>query len=158
MFNNPAGEDNSFDPVLFAAWVDALKPVAPPAGLEEKIMSRIRGAAAPAVLRTVRADQGWVEFVPGIEIKMLYRDEAGQAKSFLARLQPGVTLPPHEHDLAEECLVLEGEIMLGDVTVRAGDYHFAPQGAKHGTLFTRTGALLFLRGGLNQHVPEPQRL
>jgi hypothetical protein len=38
--------------------------------------------------------------------------------------------------------------------VCAGDYHFAAKGARHGTLTTRTGALLFLRAGRGEPVPE----
>jgi quercetin dioxygenase-like cupin family protein len=97
--------------------------------------------------RTIRAGEGWVEFMPGIEFKMLYRDETTGARSLLARLDPGVAMPAHDHGFPEECLVLQGEITIGDITVCAGDYHFAAKGARHGTLTTRTGALLFLRAG-----------
>jgi quercetin dioxygenase-like cupin family protein len=146
--------DELFDSELFTAWVDALPCSAPPSDLRQKVLNRIRENSAVEPLRTVRADQGWVDFIPGISIKMLYRDEAGKAKSFLARLAPGVTLPEHDHDFAEECLVLEGEITQGDITIRAGDYHFASKGARHGPLTTRTGALVYLRTGLTQHIPE----
>lgn len=150
---NPSN-DELFDSALFTAWVDALPCGTPPSDLRRQVLNRIRANSAAEPLRTVRADQGWVDFIPGISIKMLYRDEAGKAKSFLARLAPGVTLPEHDHDFAEECLVLEGEITLGDITIRAGDYHFAGRGARHGALSTPTGALLFLRTGLREHVPE----
>lgn len=148
-------EQEDFDPVLFAEWAEALRPVAPPPGLRERIMERVRSAHPPTTLRTIRAGgEGWTEFIPGIRFKILHRDEAGGTNSLLARLDPGATMPPHIHGTNEECLVLEGEITLGDVTVRAGDYHFAPKGAEHGALSTRTGALIFLRSGLGEQVPE----
>lgn len=151
-------EDDVLDTILLAKWVDALTPVVPPVGLRDKVLARIRGEAPIHGIRTIRAEEGWVEFLPGIEIKMLYRDDEAGAISCLARLQPGITLPPHVHTLAEECLVLEGEVTQGDVTIRAGDYHFAPKGAPHGSMTTtHTGALLFLRAGMGQHVPEPPR-
>lgn len=155
MFARDPRDDDAFDPVLFTEWVEALTPIRPPAGLRGKVLNRIHREAPAEGLRTVRADEGWTQFMPGVEIKMLYRDEASQARSFLARLRPGVTLPAHEHGAAEECLVLEGEITQGDVTIRAGDYHLALKGARHGAMTTRTGALLFLRAGMDQHVPEP---
>jgi quercetin dioxygenase-like cupin family protein len=144
------------DAVVFSAWADALEPVAAPPGIRDRLCAHIRASQTAEPLRTVRAAEGWTEFQPGIQIKMLFRDEAGAAKSFLVRLAPGVRLPEHYHATTEECLVLEGEITLGDITVRAGDYHLAPKSAHHGALTTRTGALLFLRTGLDEHVPEAQ--
>ena len=41
---------------------------------------------------------------------------------------------------------LEGEVWLGDVSARAGDYHLARSGIPHGVLRTDGGCLLFLRG------------
>ncbi len=148
-------EQEVFDPMLFEQWAEALRPVAAPAGLWERVMARVRGEYPQTTLRTIRSEEGgWMEYIPGISFKVLHRDAAGRASSLLARLQPGVTMPPHVHGANEECLVLEGEITFGDFTVRAGDYHFAPKGSEHQTLTTRTGALLFLRAGFGELVPE----
>jgi quercetin dioxygenase-like cupin family protein len=146
------------EPSFLARWAESLTPVTPPEGLRGKVLARIRNGDKSYSLRTIQAHKGWVDFIPGVRIKMLYRDDTLGTRSFLARLEPGVTLPPHEHDSAEECLVLEGEITLGDIPVRTGDYHFASKGAAHGVTRTRTGALLFLRVGRGQHVPEPSRI
>jgi quercetin dioxygenase-like cupin family protein len=144
-----------FDPVIFEHWVEALRPVGAPPGLRDRVIARVRVEQPPTALRTVRAGEaGWTEFMPGIRFKVLHRDEKGRASSLLARLDPGVTMPPHIHGANEECLVLEGEITYGNLTVRAGDYHFAPEGAEHEALSTRTGALLFLRAGLGELLPE----
>lgn len=153
VIDNP--KDDPFDPRAFALWAAALKPVNPPPGLRERLMGRVRAEMGDSGVRTIRASEGWVEFMPGIRFKMLYRDETSGARSLLARLDPGVSMPAHEHGFPEECLVLEGEITLGDITVGAGDYHFAAKGARHGTLRTRSGALLFLRAGRGEPVPEP---
>jgi len=139
---------------VFAAWADALPPVAPPASLRERVLGRVRAKAPKSLLRTVRAEDGWVQFAPGIDFKMLYRDEATGTNTFLARLQPGVTMPEHTHSSTEECYVIEGEIKLGEVTVHAGDFHLAHKGAHHGVLSTSMGALLYLRVGWGEHIPE----
>jgi quercetin dioxygenase-like cupin family protein len=77
-------------------------------------------------------------------MKILYRDST--ATSFLLRLSPGAKLPPHVHAADEECLVLEGELLLAEgVRLKAGDYHFAPRGLPHGTAHSPSGALLFRR-------------
>ena len=147
-------KDDAFDPRLFTTWAEALKPMVPPPALRARLMARVRAEMGDEGLRTIRAGEGWVEFMPGIEFKMLYRDETTGARSLLARLDPGVAMPAHDHGFPEECLVLQGEITIGDITVCAGDYHFAAKGARHGTLTTRTGALLFLRAGRGEPVPE----
>jgi len=147
-------ELEALDETLFVAWADALPPVAPPASLRERVLGRVRETVPRNPLRTVRADEGWVQFAPGIDFKMLYRDEASGTNSLLARLQPGICMPEHEHSGIEECYVIEGEITYGDLTVRAGDYHFAPKGARHVPMTTATGALVYLRVTFGQHVPE----
>ncbi len=105
-------------------------------------MARVRAEMGDEGLRTIRAGEGWVEFMPGIEFKMLYRDETTGARSLLARLDAGVAMPAHDHGFPEERLVLQGEITIGDITVCAGDYHFAAKGARHGTLYDTHGCAL----------------
>jgi anti-sigma factor ChrR (cupin superfamily) len=142
------------DEVAFAAWAEALPPVAPPPALRARVLERVRAAASPA-LRTVRAEEGWAEYVPGVRFKMLHRDEASGTSSILARLDAGVVMPEHTHTGVEECYVIEGEISYGTLTIRAGDYHVAATGAQHVPMTTRTGALVYLRCAFGQHVPEP---
>lgn len=150
---NPEQTDN--ESLLYAEMLAALPEVTPPESLRDKVMTRVRADVRfHEGLRTIRADEGWMQFAPGIEVKMLFRDEAAGTKSFLARLAPGVTMPEHDHHTSEECIVLEGEVTLGDITIRAGDYHLARGGAHHGALTTHTGALLYLRAGYGEHVPE----
>lgn len=97
-------------------------------------------------LITLRSDEGmWIKIRPGIEIKLLFQDESSKSRSLLMRVHAGATFPAHEHDGVEECLVLEGEFSMGDLTLHTGDYHLAPQGASHADLTSRTGALLFFR-------------
>ncbi|MGQ0656533.1 MAG: cupin domain-containing protein [Chromatiales bacterium] len=141
----------AFDNVVFTAWAEALSPLQPHPSLRQRVLARAR---ADSLVRTVRAEDGWVELLPGVQIKMLYRDTAGGTKSFLARLQPGTMLPAHEHGLVEECYVIEGEIIMGDIVIRAGDYHLAMKGARHEATTTSKGAVLYMRAALTQHIPE----
>ena len=101
---------------------------------------------------TIRADAGqWVEIVPRVHLKRLHRD--GDARSYLLRLEPGGVLPRHHHDGDEECIVMEGEVFLGDLRVAAGDYHLAPRGATHGEIRSPRGALLFIRSAASMAHP-----
>jgi anti-sigma factor ChrR (cupin superfamily) len=109
---------------------------------------------SPMQFLTVRADEGdWVPFVPGVEMKMLFEDPARRKRSLLVRMHPGAIIPGHPHPEHEEYLVLDGEISIGNFTVRAGDYHLAPKGLSHPAITSRTGALLFVTVGCEPAVP-----
>ena len=131
------------------ALAEAITPIAPPVArsseLKSRVMARIRGKKS-FDLMTIRAGEGeWITILPGVEKKILSHFEEGKVQSYLLRMAPGSTLPPHEHIANEECLMLEGEAMIGDIHLYAGDYHFARKGSKHGLVTTTTGALAFLR-------------
>ncbi len=139
--------------------LQALIPVAPPSQQAQSIKDKILGKTRRGKLGltpdfiTLRAGEGeWIPLAPRVEMKLLHTDWTNLSRSFLLRLHPGATLPAHDHPADEECLVLEGEVMLGDIVGRAGDYHLAPKGLPHGTITSRTGALLFLRAGITEHA------
>lgn len=55
---------------------------------------------------------------------------------------------PHVHGHDEECMVLEGEVRVGDLVVKQGAYHLAPRGVAHEPTRSESGAPLFLRGAI----------
>ena len=72
--------------------------------------------AAPLAGHAVRNDEReWVPLLPGITIKTLLKDAANGAQTTLWRLQPGACVPPHPHSRDEECLILEGSIVLDEI-------------------------------------------
>lgn len=94
---------------------------------------------------TVRADEGeWHDFMPGVQTKDLWRE--GQERSILLRMQPGARVPSHPHPIPEDCLLLEGEVFLGDTLLRPGEFQHAPAGTVHCTLTSDVGALLYVHG------------
>jgi len=95
---------------------------------------------------TVRAGpDGWQALKDGIRLKVL--NEADGCLTYLLELAPGAVLPGHRHPKDEECIVLRGELRMGDALVlRSGDFHLARAGVPHATIVSPTGALLFLRG------------
>ena len=70
-------------------------------------------------------------------------------QTVLLRLQPNAVLHGHPHTLEEECLVLEGEISIGDHVIRQGDMHIAEPGCEHPDLTTTAGALLMVRSEIH---------
>jgi mannose-6-phosphate isomerase-like protein (cupin superfamily) len=114
------------------------------AAIAERLFARVRGD--PQRFVTVRREDGqWQQLAPDIAMKVL--DSRASMQAFLLRLDPGACLPAHPHADDEMCYVLEGEAILGDLVVGAGDYHLARAGSTHGDVTTRTGCLLLIRTG-----------
>ncbi len=66
-------------------------------------------------------------------------------QSYLLRFAPGATISSHPHDRVEECLVVEGDISVGDLRLTAGDYHVVGPDQVHEPR-SEHGALLYIRG------------
>ncbi len=113
--------------------------------LHVRIMARISDAP-PQRTYTVRANEGtWISVGPGVELKVLRMDREANSQTVLFRMQPGSQIVPHPHNQEEECLVMEGEILVGNHRVAAGDMHIAMPGAKHPPIIAPRGALLCIR-------------
>lgn len=116
--------------------------------IRRRLMERIADAD-PSHLTIDAADGPWQPWLEGVALKVLRED--GGVMSYLLRLEPGASLPPHRHPQDEECVVLEGRLRVGtSVEIGPGSYHLAPAGALHATIGTATGATIFLRGAVPQ--------
>ena len=163
IYKDPDQRDDVLPAALTAALADALTPQQTASGMTERVHLRLlarlhadtkqaseqaRNAEAIAsafiTLRgSTQPGEGWVEMLPKAHAKLLFTD--GEAESYMIRLEPGAWAPAHEHPADEECLVIEGTLWQGDVFLKAGDFHVARPGMKHGELRTDTGALVFIR-------------
>lgn len=118
----------------------------PSPGQFEKILERIdtAGLDLPGT-RTQRSDSAqWKEIGPGIKSRVLHVDRANNRISVLLRMVPGATYEAHAHDIEEETLVIEGDWNIGDLHLKAGDYHVASTRAHHCTGRTVSGCLIHL--------------
>jgi quercetin dioxygenase-like cupin family protein len=128
----------------------ALKPVALDAARSDALRSRLLARAqaslkAAARHTVVRADgDGWARVVDGVRARLL--NEGASTRSVLVEFDPGASLPMHRHHEHEQCLVLRGDLQMDDLDIRAGDYHEAPAGSRHGRVSSTGGALIYLRG------------
>jgi anti-sigma factor ChrR (cupin superfamily) len=147
---NGDGEDER---IVLEALGAAIEPAPLDAARRDAMRARVQArvrADAIAGTRTVRADDGsWRPFLPLIEVKVLHRDVERGRETALYRMQPGAAFPSHAHADDEECLVLEGEVSVGDLCLRAGDYHHAGRGSQHPRLESRPGALLLISCALH---------
>jgi quercetin dioxygenase-like cupin family protein len=136
------------DAEAIEAIAEALRPAELSSGQRNAMHERIGAliASQPAQTQTVRADTvDWISFSPNVWVKTLRRDVDRNLQMVLFRIEPGGIVPAHEHTREEECLVLEGEIFIGEHRVGAGDLHVAAAGAAHADITTRTGALVMVR-------------
>jgi quercetin dioxygenase-like cupin family protein len=70
---------------------------------------------------------------PGVELKLLHRDEATGGVTVLRRFAANTTVPAHIHPLADEtAYVLSGSWEESGVTYGPGTCFFAPKGERHG--------------------------
>jgi anti-sigma factor ChrR (cupin superfamily) len=124
----------------------ALSPISLMPARQSALKQRIAKVAVPAKPRTVRADQAaWLPYLPGIEIAVLRQDV--ESETALWRIAPGASIPPHPHDHAEECLILQGSLLVDGAHYHAGDYLQAHIGDLDSAFLAPEGALLLLRAG-----------
>ncbi|MGH6811888.1 MAG: cupin domain-containing protein [Methylocella sp.] len=123
----------------------------PPPGLFDTILDAI-DAAAPELpgTQTRRAGTGvWTEMSRGVTYTVLFEDPGAKRRSMLVRALPGSTYESHLHDQGhEECLVLEGDLIMGDLKLLAGDFHLAAKGSAHPPATTVSGCLLHISTAL----------
>jgi hypothetical protein len=134
-------------------WQDNFAPidlaagsVLPPEGLFDKIAAGIDAdlREVPGTL-TRRAGTGdWAEMAPGVTFTVLFEDPIAKRRSILVRALPGAIYESHHHEGHEECLVLEGDLIMGDLKLLPGDFHLAAKGSAHPPATTVSGCLLYL--------------
>ena len=136
--------DDLTEPVGEALASTPLDPV-DRAMMKSRLLARVRADNNEGnTVTIVKSDDGWEWFSPRVKMKVLRSDPA--STSYLLKLEAGAIVWPHRHRQDEECMVLEGEISIGDLRVGAGAYHLAPAGMVHQPIRTDVGATLFLRG------------
>lgn len=140
---------------------EAQQPVEIPEDMSHRIKSKLMGKIKPTQSNSNNKvddfltvfdedDKGWIEAKPGGYVKILKGDisKPQSVMSYLVKLEPGFTMEGHDHPFDEETLMLEGDLTLGDITLNAGDFHFAKAGAIHGKVSTKNGCMAFMRGAL----------
>jgi quercetin dioxygenase-like cupin family protein len=133
--------------------------------MRERISARIAGIQSPgsndspARSAGLRGDGiGWQIFWPNVWVKVLRQDLHNNKQTALFRVLPGGVVPACAHPRDEECLVLEGEVFIGEHRVSQGDLHVAGPDACHRDITTRTGAMLMLRSETPLQRKGTQRL
>ena len=133
-------------------------PAEPSSGTRERLLASLDREAGSAtkstslstlmpqgVLLIARpSDMSWEEVVPGIRRKLLFVDEERHYNTALVRVEAGTRYPSHRHADVEELMVLEGDLNVHGVSMRAGDYCRAEPDTVHQETFSESGCLLLL--------------
>jgi DNA-binding CsgD family transcriptional regulator len=95
------------------------------------------------------ADVEWNEVMPGISIKVLFKDEKRNYSTKLVKMEPGARYPRHLHRAPEELYMLEGDFQVAGRSLAPGDYHRADSKSIHNETSTRSGCRFLL---LSSHL------
>ena len=117
-----------------------------PATLEEPEAQWWRVQRAPLQL-VLPAKRRWHATFPGVEVMPLWGNPA--VTSMLVRFAAGAGVPDHQHAVHEDCLMLEGEMFLGDILLRPGDYQLALAGSGHFGEMSDVGGTFFFHGAID---------
>jgi anti-sigma factor ChrR (cupin superfamily) len=92
----------------------------------------------------------------GIQAKLLGADERRSYHSLLVRMAPGAVYPAHRHADVEDLYLLEGDLTVSGVLMRAGDYCRAEAGSVHSGISTRGGCVfLTLASARDELIIDP---
>lgn len=99
--------------------------------------------ATPAATARER-DALWEDYAPGIRRRVLW--QADGAVAYIALAACGAAVPSHGHHRDEESLMLVGDLFLGDILIREGDFQLAPAGLVHDTVQAGSDCMVYIRG------------
>jgi quercetin dioxygenase-like cupin family protein len=132
----------------------AVAPVTPRPAARERLLARV-GARAPVPGAVVvrASDAGWeAGAVPGVTARPLHHDPATRRMTALVRMAPGAGYPAHAHADTEELFLLSGELHVGDIRLRTGDYCAGVPGSRHVASVSPAGCTFVI------HASEDDRL
>lgn len=119
----------------------------PPDDMFDRILSKIDQAdTAPGTSSIPMSEGVWENIAPGIERKIVYMDRSAGVQSYFVRMKAGAILPEHDHDADEQCVVLQGQLEIGNSIYDAGTYHLARKGVPHVPITAHSDAIFFIHG------------
>ena len=132
-----------------------VNPVSPRTELRRRVMGTIARTRQPpaqkspgvlydkdGVLIARPEEMTWTAGeLPGVFLKVLFNDAVRGYTTAMVRMTPGTHYPSHRHAGVEELYLLEGDLFVGDLAMRAGDYCRGEAGSIHEEIATQNGCL-----------------
>lgn len=112
------------------------------------------GDTKPAPIHVVASNEGsWEELeVPGIRVKRLYVDPVADTVSLLIQMDAGTEWPTHRHAGPEHCYVISGELEVGDIKLKTGDYQVANTDSVHTVTRTKNGCTILIISSMHDEL------
>ncbi len=82
--------------------------------------------------------------IPGLSVQTLEVDRPRRRVTALLHAEPGTSFPPHVHDDAEQCIVLHGDLTIGNERLTVGNYRYWKPGEPQPQQVTEEGCLLLV--------------
>lgn len=115
---------------------------------------RILAAATQPATYTVPAAAAWMDSGhSGILAKILAVDRTRGLVTMLLKGDPGAVYPSHKHSTPEECYVVRGQIAIGGLVLKAGDFHHADTDTEHDEIVVLDSAEVILVGSIADYLP-----
>jgi anti-sigma factor ChrR (cupin superfamily) len=139
--------DDDIVQALTAAQTDEPLDARLAARVQHQLMGRIAQASSQRHLTVASTDNTWHAFGAGVERKIL--NQQGEIMSYLLRIAPGGVLHAHRHPVDEECVVLSGDLRIGnEIRLEAGGFHLGRKDVLHARITSDGGAVIYLRGAV----------
>jgi quercetin dioxygenase-like cupin family protein len=121
----------------------------------DPVESRPEIPAAPPEMFAIKAEnmQWKPHRMEGVEVVVLFIDEANRMRNLLVKAAAGVTYPFHQHHGIEEIYMLEGELVINDQVYLAGDYIRSYPNSIHAPS-TSTGCMFLIRACIDDNYDE----
>jgi anti-sigma factor ChrR (cupin superfamily) len=117
-----------------------------PATLYANIESRLSTSQVelPGTITRRHGSGEWIDMSPGLKIKVMHEIPRLKRFTFMAWLQPNAEYADHDHEQDEEIYMIEGELIIGDIILKPGDFHIAKAGKHHPVHRTMTGCICLI--------------
>ncbi len=124
----------------------------------EQIWSGLVIADLLGRVATLKDEEGWEPFRPGVHIRTLYPDNGDGTSVFLLRYQAGACIPYHEHLGYEHILVLDGAQSDERGRYLAGTLVINPAGSTHRVWSDIGCVVLIIRQREIRLLPSPEAI
>ncbi|MBS1826008.1 MAG: cupin domain-containing protein [Acidobacteria bacterium] len=108
----------------------------------------------PAPIHKFASEEGaWEPIdIPGIRVKRLYVDPAKDIVSLLIQMDPGTSYPSHRHAGPEHCYVISGDLEVGGLALKTGDYQVANTSSVHTVTSTKNGCTILIISSMKDEL------
>ncbi len=132
------------DPIAMAeakTFLDIAESLLPPAPLPPgfRITRQSQNSARPSPY-------------PGVSVEVLHIDRNACTVTSILTLEPGAEYPSHRHTVAEQCLVLSGDVSTTSLELTVGDFQVAAAGSTHNIITSRAGCRLLMISGIHDEI------